>query len=107
MIVAADALKAGTIIKALRAGDYFASCGPAFTSIRLDVNMLQVTCSPVDRIVIAAGGHRSFATSGNGMTEARIEISSTDFEFFRVLLTDKAGKQAWSNHYRMDDLGRH
>ena len=39
------------------------------------------------------------------MTEARIEISSTDFEFFRVVLTDRAGKQAWSNPYWMDDLG--
>ena len=66
--------------------------------------MLHVTCSRVDRIVVAAGGHRSFATSGDGMTEARIEISRTDFEFFRVVLTDKAGKQAWSNHYWMDDL---
>ena len=38
------------------------------------------------------------------MTEARIEISRTDFEFFRVVLTDRAGKQAWSNLYWMDDL---
>ena len=28
-----------------------------------------------------------------------------DFEFFRVVLTDRAGKQAWSSHYWMDDLG--
>ena len=47
------------------------------------------------------------AIGGNGMTEARIEISSTDFEFFRVVLTDRAGKQAWSNPYWMDDLGLH
>ena len=39
------------------------------------------------------------------MTEAWIEISRTDFEFFRVVLTDRAGKQAWSNHYWMDYLG--
>jgi len=64
--------------------------------------MLHVTCSPVDRIVIATGGHRSFATSSNGMTKAWIEISSTDFEFFQVVLTDSAGKQAWSNPYWMD-----
>ena len=106
-MVAADALKAGAIIKALKAGDYFASCGSAFTYIHLDGNMLHVTCSPVDRIVIAAGGHRSFATSGNCMTEARIEISITDFEFFRVVLTDRARKQAWSNPYWIDDLGLH
>ena len=107
-MVAADALKAGAIIiKALKAGDYLASCVPALTSIRLDGSMRHVTCSPVDRILIAAGGHRSFATCGNGMTKARIEISSTDFEFFRVVLTDTAGKQAWSNPYWMDDLGLH
>ena len=39
------------------------------------------------------------------MAEARIEIGRTDFEFFRVVLTDKAGKQAWSNHFWTDDLG--
>jgi hypothetical protein len=105
VMVATDALKAGAIIKALKAGDYFASCGPAFTSIRLEGAMLHVTCSPVYRIVVAAGGHHSFATSGDGMTEARIEISRADFEFFRVVLTDRAGSQAWSNHYWMDDLG--
>ena len=97
----------GIAADALKAGDYFASCGPAFTIIRLNGNMLHVTCSPVDRIVIAAGGHRSFATSGKGMTEARIEISSTDFEFFRMVLTDRAGKQAWLNPYWIDDLGLH
>ena len=84
---------------ALKAGDYFASCRPAFTSIRLEGTTLQVTCSPVDRIVVAAGGHRSFTTSGDGMTEAQIEISRTDFEFLRVVLTNRAGKQAWSNPY--------
>lgn len=67
--------------------------------------MLHVTCSPVDRIVVAAGGHRSFATSGDGITGPRIEISRTDFEFFRVVPIDKARKQAWSNHYWMDNLG--
>ena len=90
---------------ALKTGAYYTSFGPDFTSIRLDGNMLHVTCSPVDRIVIAAGGHRSFATGSDCMTEARIEISRTDFEFFRVVLTDRAGKQAWSNHYWMGDLG--
>ena len=103
-MVAADGLNAGAILKALKAGTYYASCGPDFTSIRIEGNMLHVTCSPVDRIVVAAGGHRSFATSGDGMTEARIEISRTDFEFFRAVLTDRAGKQAWSNLYWMDDL---
>ena len=67
--------------------------------------MRHVTCSPVDRIVAAAGGHRSFTTGGDCMTGARIEISRTDFEFVRVVLTDRARKQDWSNHYWMDDLG--
>ena len=39
------------------------------------------------------------------MTDARIEISRTDFEILRVVPTDRTGKQAWSNHYWMDDLG--
>ena len=105
VMVAARDLSAGSILAALKAGDYYASCGPDFTSIRLEGNMLHVTCSPVSRVGVAAGGHRAFSTSGDGMTEARIEIGRTDFEFFRVVLTDKAGKQAWSNHFWTDDLG--
>ena len=105
VMVAARDLSAGSILAALKAGDYYASCGPDFTSIRLEGNMLHVTCSPVSRVGVAAGGHRAFSASGDGMTEAQIEIGRTDFEFFRVVLTDKAGKQAWSNHFWTDDLG--
>ena len=105
VMVAARDLSAGSILAALKAGDYYASCGPDFTSIRLEGNMLHVTCSPVSRVGVAAGGHRAFSTGGDGMAEARIEIGRTDFEFFRVVLTDKAGKQAWSNHFWTDDLG--
>ena len=61
--------------------------------------MLQVTCLPVDRIMVAAGRHRSFTTSIDSITEAQIEISGTDFGFLHVVLTDRAGKQAWSNPY--------
>ncbi|MEC8263284.1 MAG: CehA/McbA family metallohydrolase [Pseudomonadota bacterium] len=105
VMVAARDLSAGSILAALKAGDYYASCGPDFTMIRLDGDQLHIACSPVSRITVPAGGHRSFAASGDGLTEARIEIGRTDFEFFRVVLTDKAGKQAWSNHFWTDDLG--
>ena len=105
VMVAARDLSAGFILAALKAGDYHASCGPDFTSIRLEGKMLHVTCSPVSRVSVAAGGHRAFSASGDGMTEAQIEIGRTDFDFFRVVLTDKASKQAWSNHFWTDDLG--
>ena len=105
VMVAARDLSAGSILAALKAGDYYASCGPDFTSIRLEGNMLHVTCSPVSRVGVAAGGHRAFSASDDGMTEAQIEIGRTDFDFFRVVLTDKAGKQAWSNHFWTDDPG--
>ena len=105
VMVASRDLSAGSSLAALKAGNYYASCGPDFTSIRLEGNMLHVTCSPVSRVGVAAGGHRAFSASGDGMTEAQIEIGRTDFDFFRMVLTDKAGKQAWSNHFWTDDLG--
>jgi hypothetical protein len=92
-IVAADALHAGAILKALKAGTYYASCGPDFTSIHLDGNVLHNTCLPIDRIVIAAVGHRSFATGGDCMTEARIVISRTGFRVF-PRGADRQGRKA-------------
>lgn len=105
VMVAADHLAPDSIIAALKAGRYYSSCGPDFTMIRLDGDQLHIACSPVSRITVPAGGHRSFAASGDGLTEATIALEGRDFDFFRIELTDAAGRHAWSNIFWLDENG--
>lgn len=105
VMVAAESLCAEDIIGALKTGRYYSSQGPDFTSIHLDGDRLHIACSPVSRVAVAAGGHRSFATSGDGLTEATMHLDSGDFDFFRIELTDAKGRHAWSNVFWLDDKG--
>lgn len=105
VMVAAENLCADDIIAALKNGRYFSSQGPDFTSIHLDGDQLHVACSPVKRVVAAAGGHRSFAASGDGLTEATINLHNIDFDWIRIEITDLHGRHAWSNIFWLDDKG--
>ena len=71
--------------------------------IQLDGDQLHIACSPVSRITVPAGSHRAFAASGDGLTEATIALEGRDFDFFRIELTDAAGRHAWSNIFWLDE----
>lgn len=103
VMVAADRLSADCIVAALKAGQYYSSCGPDFTSIRLDGDQLRIACSPVSRVTVAAGGHRAFSHSGDRLTEAVINMDNMDFDWVRIELTDAHGRHAWSNIFRLDN----
>lgn len=105
VMVAADRLAPDSIITALKAGQYYSSCGPDFSSIRLEDNTLHIASSPVSRVTVAAGGHRSFSKSGDGLTEVSIEMNDIDFDWIRIELTDLHGRHAWSNIFWLDDRG--
>ena len=103
VMVAADSLTATAIIAALKDGRFYASCGPDFSSIRREESRIHISCSPVSRVTLAAGGHRAFSQSGNGLTEVAIDLDNIDFDWFRIELTDAGGRHAWSNIFWLDD----
>lgn len=105
VMVAAKTLSADAIVASLKAGKYYSSCGPDFTSIQIDGNKLNITSSPVSRVTVAAGGHRSFSESGKGLTNVTIEMDRIDFDWIRIELTDEHGLHAWSNIFWLDDKG--
>ena len=104
VMVAADRLDSGAIIAALKAGDFYASCGPDFTSITREGASLHVATSPVSRIVMAGGGHQALSAHGDGLTEAVFDIGTLDADFIRLVITDSTGRAAWSNIFWMADL---
>ena len=104
VMVAADRLDSAAIIAALKAGAFYSSRGPDFTSITLAAGQLHVATSPVNRIVLAGGGHRAWDRQGNGLTSATFDLGSVDADYIRLVITDEHDRQAWSHIFWMADL---
>jgi len=104
VMVAADRLDSAAIIAALKAGHFYASCGPDFTSIEVAGGKLHVSTSPVSRIVLSAAGHLSASEQGTGITGAAFDLGKIDAAYVRLTITDANGRNAWSNIVWLDDL---
>lgn len=104
VMVAADKLDAGCIISALKAGNYYASSGAEIRSIRLEGNMLEVRTSPSQAIILAGARHLAEHCNGASLTKAMFDLSRFNSPWFRIVVMDHGGGNAWSNAFFMDDL---
>lgn len=99
VMVAGQDLMAEAILTALKAGDFFASTGPEFISITRDGMTLEVETSPASRVILAASNHQATSIAGDGMTRVSFDLAKFDPTFFRLVVIDSLGRQAWSNPY--------
>jgi len=97
VMVKSDALTPVALLAALKAGDYYASQGPDFHRISVEDDTLTIHCSSVDRVTVLGPRARSVTQSGKSMTTATIPLAQFAGDWLRVVLTDAAGKRAWSN----------
>lgn len=98
MVNALD-LRADLILDAVRAGNYYASCGPEFHSIETNEDRVKVTTSPV-QIIRLVGPTSSGARIGDfgpvGLTEAEFQVPD-NWPYAYIEIEDKTGKRAWTN----------
>ncbi|WP_204569959.1 CehA/McbA family metallohydrolase [Arsenicitalea aurantiaca] len=102
VMVKAEDMAPETILEALKAGRYYASQGPQIHDVRRDGDSLVVTTSPVRSIALAGRGARSAAVHGDGITEARLALTSFAGSWCRLVVTDGAGRRAWAQPARID-----
>ena len=87
------------VMAALRAGSYYASCGPEFVDFRLVNGVAELRCSPVSEIHFmcrGACGNSLYADGGTGLTEARWPVPK-GAGYVRVQVADTQGRRAWLN----------
>ena len=87
------------IFAAIRAGNFYSSCGPEFHSIECDGASVTVRTSPVSFIRLvgpATRGVRVGSFEGKTFTEATFEIPP-DWATRRLEIEDAAGRRAWTN----------
>lgn len=99
IVVNAPELSKDPILSAIKFGNFYASCGPAFKSIAYDSRYLHIECSSVQFIRLVGPGFYGWRTGsfdGQLLTQASVEVS-LDWDHVFVEIEDKEGKRAWSN----------
>lgn len=89
------------IIKAIKAGDYFATQGPELIVSR-EGNIIKVHCTPVEKIAFFSDAvySKNRIVRGEGITRAEYETSPRE-HYVRVEAYDKDGRTAWSHVMKM------
>ena len=97
VMVKAEANEPGALLDALKAGRYYASQGPTIHSAARSGGSLHVECSPVVSVAAVGRGCRATHTRGAETTRAEIPLEKFAGDWFRFLVTDAAGRSAWSS----------
>ena len=87
-MVRAASLIPESIIIAPKKLDLYASCGPEFTAVTLQHGRVDVTCSPVQRVIFAADNHRPDCVNGDGLTSASFDLGYDLPAFLHIIIID-------------------
>lgn len=105
MVSTNDFTKPG-IVRALKQGDFYASCGPQVHEMTVENGVLKLRCSPVRQIKVTtleAEGANFFGKNGALLEGAEWKINP-QLGYFRVELFDEKGRKAWCQPVYVEDL---
>lgn len=106
IMIKAGSLDYHTIIKALRAGSFYASMGPEIKELHVEDARLFIKCSDVKSICMTTAGRRTeteHAPKGATIDSASFEILQKD-KYVRIQITDNSGLRANTNSYFVEDI---
>jgi hypothetical protein len=113
IMVGAPELGYGSVIEALEKGDFYMSCGPEITSLRVEGNVLKVTCSDAQRINMETHGRLAnvVIAEGDPLQEAEFPLdnflTNTNGDpgaFIYITVTAPDGSYATTRPYYLKDL---
>jgi hypothetical protein len=99
VMVNAPELSRDAIFTALRAGNFYSSCGPEFKTITAGGRKISVQTSPVKFIRLVGNdyfGDRVGGFNGQLLTEALFEVPD-DWRYVYLEIEDETGRRAWTN----------
>ena len=97
-MVRAEAFTREAILRALCAGDFYASQGPAFSECYVEDDHLHIECTPCEEIHIITYPPRGKAVYAldKPLTELDYPLKGAE-TYVRVECIDHEGRTAWSN----------
>lgn len=93
------------ILEALKAGEFYSSCGPEIYNFYVEDGKAVVECSPVAKIRFHSDKSptRIVRSADGTMMRAEIDLADTwwassgEYKYIRATVIDKNGKYAWTN----------
>ena len=100
IVVNSPHLTRESILEAIRRGNFYASRGPQFHSIRLEGNYVVLRTSPVRSVKLVGAGSQGKQWTADPSSEAITELAAElpdDWPYVRVEIEDENGRLAWTN----------
>ena len=86
------------LLEALKSGHYYSSQGPDFKNIKVQNGLLEVLCSPVEKIIVSGYGSASIYRNKTAMVSTVFNLELLpQKKWLRVTIIDKEGNRAWTN----------
>ncbi len=94
--------KASSILQALKAGAFYASCGPEIYDFYVEDGVAHVLCSPVSQIRFRNFRVPYAQINGTNMRAGQIKVQEGS-DYIRAEVVDAQGRQAWTNPIFLDE----
>jgi hypothetical protein len=101
VMVKAEANEPEALLSALKQGHVYSSQGPIIHGAEISGGALHVECSPVVNVAVVGRGCRATSVHRLQVTRAEIDLARFAGDWFRLIVTDAAGKSAWSSPVRL------
>jgi predicted metal-dependent phosphoesterase TrpH len=101
VMVKAQENEPGALLDALKAGDFYASQGPEIHAAEIAAGTLTIECSPAVTVAAVGRGCRVRHVHGRQLTRAELPLDDFAGDWFRFVVSDLAGRWAWSNPVRL------
>ena len=97
-MVKSDVNSEASILEALKNGNYYSSQGPDFKNIKVKEGRLEVSCSPVKKIIVSGYGSATIHKNKSDMETAVFNLALLpQKKWLRITLIDEKGNRAWTN----------
>ena len=96
MVKAADN-EPEALVAAMKSGLFYASQGPVIHAFAVENGEARIECSAVANIAIVGRGTRAAHVRQDALTSARLSTEKFAGDWLRLVVTDAAGRSAWSN----------
>jgi predicted metal-dependent phosphoesterase TrpH len=105
VMVKAEENEPSALVAALKAGDFYATQGPLIHAAEIVGGALALEFSPAVNVAVVGRGSRNRHVRGRQISRAEIPLDGFKQDWFRFVVTDAAGRSAWSNPVRLSPPG--
>jgi hypothetical protein len=92
------------LVEAMKAGLFYSSQGPVIEEFTVTSGEARVACSAVANIALVGRGTRVAHIHRDDLTSAVLPTEKFAGDWFRLVVTDAAGRSAWSNPVWLDQV---